>query len=64
MKLNNLEEHADGSATVNLDLTVEEAQTLMQMGFVQLLEGAIADDKRRRKIPAIFQPMESYGGDD
>lgn len=61
MKLNNLEEHEDGSATINLDLTVEEAQTLMQMGFVQLLEGAIEAEKKRRRIPAIFQ--ENYGGD-
>lgn len=55
MKLLNITENEDGSATANLDLTKDEAQYLMQKGFVMLLEEAIKEDKSRRRYPALFQ---------
>lgn len=56
MRLNNLVEHEDGSATVNLDLTLEEAQALMEAGFIKLLEDYIERDKQQRRKPALLQP--------
>lgn len=55
MKVINLTENEDGSATVNLDLSQEEAQALLQMGFIQLLEEAIERDKHQRRIPALLR---------
>lgn len=62
MKLLDLIETED-AITVNLDLSKEEAQALMERGFVQLLQEAIEEDKKRRRSPALFQPMGNYGGD-
>ncbi len=64
MKVVDLIENQDGSATANVDLTQEEAQLLMQVGFVKLLEDAIKADKQRRREPALFRKGESYGGSD
>lgn len=66
MKVINLIENDDGSATVNLDLTLEEAQALMEAGFIKLLEDYIERDKQQRRKPALLQPkspmVSGYGG--
>lgn len=55
MKVLNITENADGSSTVNLDLSQEEAQYLLEQGFITLLEKAVTEDKLRRRVPALFQ---------
>lgn len=59
MKVLNLVKNEDGSATVNLDLTLEEAQALMEVGFIKLLEDYIERDKQQRRKPALLQPKAS-----
>ncbi len=59
MKVLDLIENDDGSVTVNLDLTQEEAQWLMQVGFIKLLEESIERDKQQRRKPALLQPKAS-----
>ncbi|CAB4139394.1 hypothetical protein UFOVP336_41 [uncultured Caudovirales phage] len=55
MKVLNITENDDGSSTVNLDLTQEEAQYLLEQGFITLLEKAVTEEKLRRRVPALFK---------
>lgn len=64
MKITEIIELEEGSAEVQLELTQEEAQYLMQEGFVTLLKRAIKEEKRKRKIPALLREKENYGGND
>jgi hypothetical protein len=64
MKVLSIEENEDGSNLVSLDLSMEEAQRLMEIGFISLLEDAIAADRKRRRTPALFQKAEKAGCSD
>ena len=55
MKVLNITENDDGSSTVNLDLSQEEAQYLLEQGFITLLEKAVTEEKLRRRVPALFK---------
>lgn len=41
IKITKYEEHEDGSATVEFDCSKEAIETLVQQGFVRLLENTI-----------------------
>lgn len=55
MKIGNFKENEDGSAEFVLHTDVEETKRLVEVGFVTLLERALAEDKGARKIPALLR---------
>ena len=50
MKVTNLIEHEDGSATVNLEMTDKEKALLIQVGFVQALKDSIAVEEAEKLL--------------
>lgn len=54
MKVEYVEEHEDGSATVNLDLEPEEHRALISVGFEFLLRQMIKDAERSKKLQDAF----------
>lgn len=58
MKVEYVEEHEDGSATVNLDLEPEEHQALISVGFEFLLRQMIKDAERTKMLEDAFNEAE------
>lgn len=54
MKVEYVEEHDDGTATVQLDLSAEEHQALISVGFEFLLRQMIKDAERTKMIQDAF----------
>ena len=54
MKLEYVEEHEDGSATVSLDLDAEEHKALLSTGFEFLLRQMIRDAERSKALEDAF----------
>ena len=61
MKVEYVEEHDDGSATVNLDLDPEEHKALISVGFEFLLRQMIRDAERSKMLEDAFNDMETAG---
>lgn len=53
MKVLELVELEDGSATVKLDLSKEESELLIQTGFLTLLQEYVENEEKMRKVPAL-----------
>lgn len=54
MKVDNVVEHEDGTATLELsDISQEELQFLVEEGFKSLISKRLAEDAEQRKIPAL-----------
>jgi len=68
MKVEYVEEHEDGSATVNLDLEPEEHKALISVGFEFLLRQMIRDAERSKMLEDAFNEvlddMETAGASD
>lgn len=61
MKVKEITEHADGSATVLIEeMTQEEAQLLIQEGFKAILMRYIQEMEEEHKKAALFKPKSSY----
>lgn len=59
MKIENLTEREDGSATALLvDLTTEEVNYLLQEGFLVMLKRYLDEHERNMKIPALCKEKE------
>ena len=58
MKVEYVEEHDDGSATVNLDLDPEEHKALISVGFEFLLRQMIKDAERSKQLEDEFNEAE------
>ena len=43
VKVQNIDEHEDGSATLTMDMTNEEVRTLVEYAIIELLKKLIAD---------------------
>jgi hypothetical protein len=54
MQIELVKEHADGSATVSLDMTNEEVKTLLNWAFIELLKKGIEEGKE-------YEPQENEG---
>lgn len=57
MKVEYVEEHEDGSATVTLDLEPEEHQALISVGFEFLLRQMIKDSERSKQLEDAFNDI-------
>lgn len=68
MKVEYVEEHEDGSATVNLDLEPEEHKALISVGFEFLLRQMLKDAERSKMLEDAFNEvlddMETAGASD
>lgn len=54
-----LEEHDDGSATVQLeDVSPEIMQLIVQTGLLKLLTDALDEAEANNKLPALLRPKE------
>jgi hypothetical protein len=61
MKVQEIKEHEDGSATVLIEeMTPEEVQVLIQEGFKAMLMRYIAEMEEDNKKAALFKPKSSY----
>lgn len=61
MKVEEVQEHEDGSATVELsDISKEELQMLIQEGFIAILKRSIEEEQKKRQTAALFQPKNDY----
>lgn len=61
MKVHEIKEHEDGSATVLLEeITPEEVQLLIQEGFKAMLMRYIQEMEEEHKKAALFKPKSSY----
>lgn len=59
MKIENLTEREDGSATALLvDLTTEEVNYLLQEGFLVMLKRYLDEHERNMKIPVLCKEKE------
>ena len=59
MKVEYVEEHDDGSATVNIDLDPEEHKALISVGFEFLLRQVLKDAERSKQLEDAFNDMET-----
>lgn len=54
-----LEEHDDGSATVQLeDVSPEIMRLIVQTGLLKLLTDALDEAEANNKLPALLRPKE------
>jgi ribosome biogenesis SPOUT family RNA methylase Rps3 len=60
MRVVTVNEHADGSADVELqDMSPEEVKLIMEEGFISLLKKAIEYQKEQEKLPALLKEKPS-----
>jgi hypothetical protein len=49
VKVQNIDEHEDGSATLVMDMTNEEVRTLVEYAIIELLKKFIADTGKNKQ---------------
>ena len=58
MKVLSVNEDEDGSALVEIDMSKEEVEALIQEGLLSLLNKTIAKEEEIKRIAALFRPKE------
>lgn len=59
MEVKVLEEYEDGSALVTIEATEAEKMVLMREGFISLINRAVEQEKKAKKVPVLQRKRDT-----
>ena len=59
MEVKVLEEYEDGSALVTIEATMEEKMVLMREGFISLINRAVEQEEKAKKVPVLQRKRDT-----